>query len=230
MKEVPHFGVVRWRLPFKNSEQPNRDVKSQTKMQTAPPMTMFHKHHPRSKFTPHEDDLLVRAIAQHGLSDWTQIAECLPGRNPRQCRDRWLNYLSPEVSNSPWSAQQELLLIQKHQECGPSWKYIASFFPGRTDVNIKSHWLLMQRRSRKVTAQCMILAKALEPTVHRMTELAPAPETRPLPLPVPLPLPIGVNPKAPSSVPSDDDWAFDTKWDIQESMLLGGEFGFGELF
>ena len=32
---------------------------------------------------------------------------------------------------------------------GPKWKYIANFFPARTDINIKSRWQVHVRRASK---------------------------------------------------------------------------------
>jgi hypothetical protein len=73
----------------------------------------------------------------------------IPDRNARQCRDRWDSYLSPSVRNGPWTPQEEQLLTELVRQHGSSWKRIATFFPSRTDINVKSRWQLMQRRMRK---------------------------------------------------------------------------------
>jgi hypothetical protein len=54
----------------------------------------------RHKFTPEEDKVLRNLVAQFGKSDWAAIAQRLENRTPRQCRERWKHYLSPEVSTS----------------------------------------------------------------------------------------------------------------------------------
>jgi hypothetical protein len=105
--------------------------------------------HPRNKFAPDEDMKLVDLVGRFGESRWWEVSKQLPGRNARQCRDRWLNYLSPKVINQPWTDEEERELVAKHSQFGPLWRHIATFFPGRTDINIKSHWLLMQRRIRR---------------------------------------------------------------------------------
>jgi hypothetical protein len=48
----------------------------------------------RSRFRPHEDDLLRVLVSQSETLCWAEIASQLPGRNVRQCRDRWNHYLS----------------------------------------------------------------------------------------------------------------------------------------
>jgi hypothetical protein len=112
-------------------------------------MLLLHKPHPKAKFTLNEDAILTRAVTELGTDDWRQIARCLPGRNQRQCRDRWLNYLSPDVSNGPWTPEEEQLLLEKYAEYGAAWKRIGGCFAARTDINIKSRWQRIQRRNRR---------------------------------------------------------------------------------
>jgi hypothetical protein len=104
------------------------------------------KPHPKAKFSMSEDELLAQSVAELGTGDWRQVANRLPGRNGRQCRDRWFNYVSPTVINAPWTSSEELLLIEKFREFGPVWKYIATFFSCRSEVNVNNHWRLMARR------------------------------------------------------------------------------------
>jgi hypothetical protein len=105
--------------------------------------------HPKWKFSADEDALLVSLVHQFGTECWAKVAKLISGRNARQCRDRWLNYLSPEVSFAPWTTDEEAILTRKFIEFGPRWRVIASFFSTRSDVNIKNHWQLMQRRARR---------------------------------------------------------------------------------
>jgi hypothetical protein len=109
--------------------------------------------HPRSKFTFEEDERLLNLVKQHGSDEWQQISRLMPGRNSRQCRDRWTNFLSPDITKNPWTEQEEVLLFQKIAELGNSWKKIALFFPGRSEVSVKSHWQLMQRRVEREIIQ-----------------------------------------------------------------------------
>jgi hypothetical protein len=111
------------------------------------------KPHPKSKFTQGEDELLVGLVKELGVQDWHGVSRRMPGRNARQCRDRWLNYLSPDVENGPWNGEEEQKLLDLVKQFGPSWKHIATFFPSRTDINIKSRWQLIQRRVKKEAAR-----------------------------------------------------------------------------
>jgi hypothetical protein len=101
---------------------------------------------------PNEDVLLSQAVEEFGVTDWHRIAAAVPGRNPRQCRDRWLNYLSPDVGNGPWTSEDDQLLMRRYEEFGPAWRHIATFFDHRTEINVKNRWMLLQRKVRKHVA------------------------------------------------------------------------------
>jgi hypothetical protein len=105
--------------------------------------------HPKSKFTPEEDSTLINLVREHGTDDWPHIARLMRGRNARQCKDRWFNFLSPDVVNGPWTEEEEALLCNRFAMLGNLWKLISTFFPGRTEINVKSHWQLMQRRIKR---------------------------------------------------------------------------------
>lgn len=42
------------------------------------------------KFTPEEDEMLLRAIEFHGF-EWRKVAQMIPGRSNTQCRSRYLS-------------------------------------------------------------------------------------------------------------------------------------------
>jgi hypothetical protein len=112
-----------------------------------------HKPHPKSKFTSEEDSLLRRLVSQLGDDSWPQIAQGMHHRNARQCKERWTNYLSPSVSNSPWTPQEDRLLEDKIREIGQKWVKIAAFFPRRTDINIKNRYHVLCRRGERGNEQ-----------------------------------------------------------------------------
>jgi hypothetical protein len=65
----------------------------------------------------------------------------MPGRDVRQCRDRWKHYLSSEKPVDSWTPEEDSLLYEKMQLLGPVWTKLSAFFPGRTDFQIKSRWM-----------------------------------------------------------------------------------------
>lgn len=103
----------------------------------------------KQKFTPEEDKKLLELIKTYGLFDWESISDEMPNRTPRQCRDRWNYYLNPDVRTNEWTEEEDKLLLKKYEKYGPKWSKIAQFFDNRTDVNIKNHYIVLERRKAK---------------------------------------------------------------------------------
>lgn len=104
---------------------------------------------PHSKFSEEEDSRLRELVSEHGENSWIQIASLMPGRNSRQCRERWLNYLTPKLNTNTWTAEEDSLLLEKQKELGTSWVRISKFFEGRTDQMCKNRFFLLQRKLEK---------------------------------------------------------------------------------
>ncbi|KAK8884206.1 hypothetical protein M9Y10_043312 [Tritrichomonas musculus] len=94
----------------------------------------------RSRFTKEEDDRLKNIVeSQKDRIDWNQISLLMDGRTPRQCRERYTNYLRPNLLNGAWTEEEDRILDKLYEKMGPQWSKIAQYFPNRSDVNIKNH-------------------------------------------------------------------------------------------
>ncbi|KAL7604105.1 transcription factor MYB98 [Lactuca sativa] len=100
----------------------------------------------KGQWNSDEDRLLVQLVKQHGDTKWSKIAEKLPGRIAKQCRDRWQNHLRPDITKDAWSEEEDKLLIAIHKEVGNKWSEIARRLPGRSENTIKNHWNATKRR------------------------------------------------------------------------------------
>ena len=94
----------------------------------------------KRSWTRVEDETIIEFVAQFGTRNWTKLAELLPGRIGKQCRERWRNHLDPCNSKEPWTPEEDQLLIRLHEEYGNQWVKIATLMPGRSDNHIKNRW------------------------------------------------------------------------------------------
>lgn len=95
---------------------------------------------PRKKFTDAEDALLRQIVKIFGPSNWRIISKLVPGRTPRQCRDRYTNYLAPGLVRIDWSDEEDKLLAEKYELHGPQWTLMKKFFPNRSPNDIKNRY------------------------------------------------------------------------------------------
>ena len=104
---------------------------------------------PKQKFTDEDDQKLRLIVQQLGTKSWTDIAAAMGDRNPRQCKERWENYLDPTINKGPWTKAEDDLLIEKQLQLGSKWVTIARFFNRRTDAQVKNRWQLLDRKMKK---------------------------------------------------------------------------------
>ncbi|KAL4914631.1 hypothetical protein BDW62DRAFT_204386 [Aspergillus aurantiobrunneus] len=102
----------------------------------------------KGPWTEVEDERLRRAIARHGTK-WAVVASVVGTRLPDQCSKRWSHAVNPAIDHSPWTAQEDELLIQVVDRHGHYWQRIVSvYFPGRTSLAAKNRYHILQRRLR----------------------------------------------------------------------------------
>jgi hypothetical protein len=64
----------------------------------------------------------------------------MPGRSPRQCRDRHRNYLLDSLVTSPWTPEEDAIIIAQFHVIGPRWVEIAKSLSGRSGSHVKNRW------------------------------------------------------------------------------------------
>ena len=139
----------------------------------------------RAKWTETEDMLLQQSVERHGVTNWVLVASELKetNRSGKQCRERWVNHLAPDLKQSSWTIQEDLNLLQIVRVFGSQWSVIASKFPGRSPNSVKNRWRILTRTREKLA----LTGKPVEPVGRenniRMEERYSLPSIQELPFP-----------------------------------------------
>ncbi|OHT15944.1 hypothetical protein TRFO_13624 [Tritrichomonas foetus] len=103
----------------------------------------------RKHFTREEDDALKKAVYEIGDLNWKVIAKKVKNRDAKQCKDRWTNYLSPDISKRQWTALDEQILVENVFIHGKRWKALCPLLGGRSEIELKNRYYLIERRLKK---------------------------------------------------------------------------------
>jgi len=87
----------------------------------------------KGAWTRAEDDLLRFIVTKSGAKRWSKIAEHIPRRNAKQCRERWVNNLDSSVSKAAWTPAEDKVLVDTQKKIGNRWSEIAKLLPGRCE-------------------------------------------------------------------------------------------------
>lgn len=112
------------------------------------------KQSKKGAWSENEDKLLKAAVDKNGLLDWAVIAEHVPGRTKKQCRDRYKLKLDPSINHQPFTEEEDNQLTKLQGEFGNQWTKIAKYMPGRTENSVKSRFAsLLRSRTREWTPE-----------------------------------------------------------------------------
>lgn len=92
-----------------------------------------------------EDDLL-NSFLRKGIEKWGQIANLLNKeihkglkiRTGKQCKERWNNYLNPDVNRGAWTDDEDLKILESYKQNGNKWSIIAKSIKNRTESSVKN--------------------------------------------------------------------------------------------
>jgi hypothetical protein len=132
-----------------DTERGGWNLKSSLPMASHPPLasarqsTRLHVHpkQSRHRFDAAEDFRLIRLVNRYGADDWISVKHEMPGRSARQCRERYMNYLSTRVTRAPWTQWEEEYLHLRHEEIWSRWALIAEELKtGRSSIDVQNRW------------------------------------------------------------------------------------------
>lgn len=98
-------------------------------------------------WSKHEDELLL-SIVQSMVwpMKWTVVAQSLPDRTGKQCRERYVNHLNPRLKVSDWTLAEDATIFHLYNSYGSHWARMSKVIPGRTDNGIKNRFHNIRRQ------------------------------------------------------------------------------------
>lgn len=103
----------------------------------------------KGNWTCEEDQMLKDWVATQGPTKWAKCASIIVGRSGKQCRERWMNSLNPDVKKGDWSAEEDSLIFRLYNQLGPKWSDIAKNVTGRTENSVKNRFYSTVRRMQQ---------------------------------------------------------------------------------
>jgi myb proto-oncogene protein len=99
-----------------------------------------------------EEDQVLEFLVTQGCNNWGQIAERIPGRTPKQCRERWKNHLDPAINKGPYTEEEDTIILSAQERLGNKWSQIAQLLKGRTEDSVKIRWKSLKQNPSKAAA------------------------------------------------------------------------------
>ncbi|KAG7337879.1 Myb-like DNA-binding protein [Nitzschia inconspicua] len=110
----------------------------------------------KSAWSEMEDNIIISLVSEAGTSkpNWPKIANEINSfsnaqRKGKQCRERYLNHLRPDIKKGGWTKEEEEMIRYYHQMFGNKWSAMAQVMKNRTDNDIKNKFYSMNRSAKR---------------------------------------------------------------------------------
>jgi hypothetical protein len=100
----------------------------------------------KGPWTIEEDRRLKEWVSREGPNRWSSCAEYIKGRNGKQCRERWLNILNPDIKKGDWDVEEDFKLFCLFKKFGSKWTSFSNYFKARTENSIKNRFYSTLRK------------------------------------------------------------------------------------
>jgi len=84
-----------------------------------------------------------------------KIQQHIPGRTDVQCRERWMNVLSPEIKGGHWNPEEDQRLKEVLNRLGSPirWSLVARELAPRTDSQCRRRWKVLCAQRERLAAR-----------------------------------------------------------------------------
>ncbi|CAK92222.1 unnamed protein product (macronuclear) [Paramecium tetraurelia] len=110
----------------------------------------------RLQWTQEEEQMLKEEVENSKILKWHEIQFQIfmksNGRyfkKAKQCRERWNNYLDPQINRSNWKPEEDLCLMKLAQSEGLKWSKISYKMKNRTENQVKNRFKSLINKETK---------------------------------------------------------------------------------
>ena len=129
-------------------------------------------------WTKEEDNMLLNMVQGMRMPmKWSLVAQSMPDRTGKQCRERYVNHLNPRLKSSDWSPAEDATIFHLYNTSGSQWAKMSKMIPGRTDNGIKNRFHNLRRQLEREDEHRVRLSKPQDfPDEIRLERLRIFPE------------------------------------------------------
>ena len=87
-----------------------------------------------------EDKRLLEAVKCYGEKRWVEVAKAVGTRSRKQCRERFVNHISPRIVKRPWTPEEDEIILKSYGIYGNKWSEIGRRLTGRTARSVRNRY------------------------------------------------------------------------------------------
>lgn len=112
-------------------------------------------------WTKEEDAILLSMVQNMRMPmKWSIVAQSMPDRTGKQCRERYVNHLNPRLKSADWNPNEDATIFHLYNSVGSQWAKMSKMIPGRTDNGIKNRFHNLRRQLEREDEHRLRLSKA----------------------------------------------------------------------
>jgi hypothetical protein len=101
------------------------------------------------RFTREEDEKIMQAVASYGTRAWEMVAGAVGGgRNTRQVRERWNQYLRPTLELG-YTQAEDARVLELVAQYGRRWAMIGAMLRTKSDVSVRNRYRILAKQSAR---------------------------------------------------------------------------------
>ena len=120
-----------------------------------------------------EDKILLKTVSSYKKIEWKTISDKVTEsvnklKTPKQCRDRWLNYVNPSLKNEKLSEDDFQKLFSLQMKFGSKWSKISKEFPEKSQNLLKNSFYSTVRRNIRRFNKNKTDSERIRGPIHRL--------------------------------------------------------------